>query len=103
MRDTIETLCSIDTRASQIIENGAAQKKALAREFDEKARIATEKIKADSQARMKELASQLDEVNAQEIARLSAQARENLARLDENYKTNHDQFVQEIFSRITGA
>lgn len=103
MRDTIETLCSIDTRASQIIENGAAQKKALAREFDEKARIAAEKIKADSQARMKELASQLDEVNAQEIARLSTQARENLARLDENYKTNHDQFVQEIFSRITGA
>ena len=39
MKDAIETLCSIDTRAAQIMDNAAASKKALAKEFDEQARI----------------------------------------------------------------
>ena len=34
---------------------------------------------------------------------LSLEARRNLAQLDADYTANHDHYVQEIFSRITGA
>ncbi len=103
MKDAIETLCSIDTRAAQIMDNAAASKKALAKEFDEQARIMSEKIRTQARARMEKLAKELDEANAREIDRLKASAKQNLAQLDENYKNNHDQYVREIFSRITGA
>lgn len=103
MKDAIETLCSIDTHASQIMDNAAQKKQVLAREFDEKAQVMSEKIKADAKQRMKELAAQLDTANAREIQRLAREARENLLQLDENYNKNHDQYVQGIFSRITGA
>ena len=103
MNSPIETLSSIDARASQIIDNAAAQKKALAREFDEKAQIISRQIQEDAKARMKELAKTLDDANAQEISRLSLEARRNLAQLDADYTANHDHYVQEIFSRITGA
>lgn len=103
MKDAIETLCSIDTRAAQIMDNAAASKKALAKEFDEQARIMSEKIRTQARARMEKLAKELDEANAREIDRLKASAKQNLAQLDENYKNNHDQYVREIFSRIIGA
>ena len=101
--DVIETLSSIDTRASQIMENALAQKKALAKEFDEKARIMSDQIQSQCQSRMETLTRELDEENARQIKKMSMQAREDLAALDENYKTNHDHYVREIFSRITGA
>lgn len=103
MKDAIETLCSIDTRAAQIMDNAAASEKALAKEFDEQARIMSEKIRTQARARMEKLAKELDEANAREIDRLKASAKKDLAQLDENYKNNHDQYVREIFSRITGA
>ena len=103
MKDAIETLCSIDTRAAQIMDNAAASKKALAKEFDEQARIMSEKIRTQARARMEKLAKQLDEAKARENDRLKASDKKDLAQLDENYKNNHDQYVREIFSRITGA
>lgn len=103
MKDAIETLSSIDARAAQIIDYAAAQKKSLAREFDERARMMTDKIQAEAKARMSELAARLDAANAREIQKLSEEAGVNLRQLDENYTNNHDQYVQEIFSRITGA
>ncbi|MBB5264694.1 Na+/phosphate symporter [Catenibacillus scindens] len=101
--DVIETLSSIDTRASQIMENALARKKALAKEFDEKAQIMSDQIQSQCQSHMEALTRELDEENARQINNLSLQAKEDLAALDENYKTNHDKYVREIFSRIIGA
>lgn len=103
MKDAIETLCSIDTRATQIMDNAAAQKKALAKEFDEQARMMYEKIRTQAQSRMEQLTSELDAANADKIQQLADSAGKNLTQLDENYKNNHNQYVREIVSRITGA
>ena len=65
--DVIETLCSIDDRADQIIENAAAQKKTLAREFDEKAQDMTKKVQAQARERMKALEMELDAENAEKL------------------------------------
>ena len=100
--DVIETLCSIDDRADQIIENAAAQKKKLAREFDEKAQDMTKKVQAQARERMKALEMKLDAGNAEKIRKMSQDASRDLELLDENYKTNHDKYVREIFARITG-
>ena len=100
--DVIETLSSIDSRADQILENAAAQKKVLAREFDQKAQDMTQKLKAQAHERMKTLARELDEKNAAKIRQMSQDAARDLDHLDENYKNNHDKYVREIFARITG-
>ena len=101
--DVIETLSSIDTRANQIMENALARKKAHAKEFDEKAQIMSDQIQSQCQSHMEALTRELDEENARQINNLSLQAKEDPAALDENYKTNHDKYVREIFSRIIGA
>ena len=103
MKNPIETLSSIDARASRIMENASAQKAALAREFDEKAQIISGQIREEAKTHMNELAAALDADNTREITRLSREADENLARLDADYTTNHNRYVEEIFSRITGV
>ncbi len=103
MKDVIETLSSIDASASQIMENAAAQKANLSREFDDKARDMRERTRKETADRLKELTAQLDAQNEEELRRLGEEARKNLAALDENYSNNHDQYVREIFSHITGA
>lgn len=103
MKDVIETLSSIDASASQIMENAAAQKTKLSKEFDDKARDMRERIRRDTANQLAELTARLDSENAQQLQRLSEEAAGNLAALDENYSKNHDNYVREIFAHITGA
>lgn len=103
MKDVIETLSSIDASASQIMENAAAQKTKLSKEFDDKARDMRERIRRDTADQLAELTARLDRENAQQLRRLSEEAAKNLAALDENYSKNHDNYVREIFTHITGA
>lgn len=103
MKDVIATLSSIDASASQIMENAAAQKTKLSKEFDDKARDMRERIRKETADRLKELTAQLDAQNEEELRRLGEEARKNLSALDENYSKNHDQYVRDIFSHITGA
>ena len=51
---------------------------------------------------MKALEMKLDAENAEKIRKMSQDASRDLELLDENYKTNHDKYVREIFARITG-
>lgn len=103
MKDVIETLSSIDASASQIMENAAAQKTKLSKEFDDKAKDMREKIRKDTADQLAALTARLDSENADQLRRLSEEAAKNLTALDENYKQNHDNYVREIFAHITGA
>jgi len=100
MQDIIQALREIDVGASQVMKSTEEEKAALKNDYETRIKETELKIHHETQERLNVLESQLDAQVSNEILKMKEDASRNLESLDNNYKANHDQYVETIFQKI---
>jgi len=100
MQAVIQTLYEIDAGASQAMKSAEDEKAVLKKDYEGRIEEEELNIHNETQERLKVLESQLDAQVSNEIIKMKDDASKNLEALENNYKENHDQYVETIFHKI---
>jgi|GEM_PF-705662 len=100
MQIVIQTLREIDAGANRVMQSSEDQKAELKTEYENRIKAAELKIQNETKGRLDVLESQLANQVSDKILKMKEEASRDLELLDDNYKKNHDQYVEAIFQKI---
>lgn len=103
MEDVLDRLIKIENRASSIMEEGEDKVKQLIEANNEKRRLWDEKIKEDSDVQINKLQKEFNEKLNQKLDVMKMNTEKQIQELREHYEKFHTQYVNELFTEMTGA
>ena len=100
MDTVIATLSEIESAAVRISEDAAQQKKALAKEYEEKTKAFDEEIDAQTDEKLEKLREELQEKADRELKKMHQATQKILEGLDQEYERDHEKISQQLLDKM---
>ncbi|MCI8853855.1 MAG: ATPase [Lachnospiraceae bacterium] len=100
MDTVIARLSEIESAAVRISEDAAQQKKALAKEYEEKTKAFDEEIDAQTDEKLEKLREELQEKADRELKKMHQATQKILEGLDQEYERDHEKISQQLLDKM---
>ena len=100
MDTVIKQISEIEAAASAVMDEANARKKAFAREMEEKTAAFDRELDARTEERIAELRARMEVEMNSKLSKQKDDARLLLARMEQNYKEHHTQYVKQLFQSL---
>lgn len=103
MDKVIETIFTIEERATRLMEVTSNEKKALAEENAKKMAEFEAEVAENTKKQIETLQAQLKEESEKELDELTAKTNQKLSDIDSYYEANHEAIARKLFNSIINS
>jgi len=103
MEKIITLLSEIEEKAEKIIENTSVEKEHLHKQFEEDIKLLDEQITNDTNNKLDELRSKINQSIEDEKNKLIEDCNKQLSVLENDFTKHHKTLVDKVFNSIIGA
>lgn len=100
MNTVIARLSEIESAAVRISEDAALEKKALAKEYEDKTKAFDQEIDAQTDERLENLRKELREKADRELKKMHEATQKILEGLDQEYERDHEKISQQLLDKM---
>lgn len=100
MNTVIARLSEIESAAVRISEDAALEKKALAKEYEDKTKAFDQEIDAQTDERLENLRKELQEKADRELKKMHEATQKILEGLDQEYERDHEKISQQLLDKM---
>lgn len=100
MKQVIETLVEIESKAHNIIENAAAEKKSIALQMSNELKDFEDQVKKENDQKVKEMRIKTESEVEPERTKLYEEGNAFLSQVENKFSQSHDQMVNEVVEQI---
>lgn len=101
MNNIIKQLAQIEDQSVHILDEGAARKKELTAQYEEKTRQFDESQNRETEEKITALKNEMKASTEAQLDRQRTDANAAISRLEQHYKANHSRYVKALFKKIT--
>lgn len=101
MNNIIKQLSQIEDRSVHILDEGAARKKELTAEYEEKTRKFEETLNNETEAKITALKNEMEASMKAQLDNQKQDASTAVSRLEQHYDARHGEYVKALFKKIT--
>lgn len=100
MDTVIEKISEIESAASAIMEDASEQKKAFAKEMEERTAAFDAQLEAETNKRIEELRARMEIEMNDRLEKQQNDSKKVLRALEKRYQEHHVQYVEELFKKM---
>lgn len=100
MDTVIKQISEIEAAASAVMEEANARKKAFAQEMEEKTAAFDREMDAQTEKRIADLRARMEIEMNSKLSKQKTDAKHLLARMEDNYKEHHTNYVKQLFQSL---
>lgn len=100
MDTVIEKISEIESAATAIMENANEEKKAFAKEMEERTAAFDAQLEAETNKRIEELRARMEIEMNDRLEKQRNDSEKVLRALDKRYQEHHAQYVEELFKKM---
>ena len=101
MNNIIKQLSQIEDRSVHILDDGAARKKELTAEYEEKIHKFEETLNNETEAKINALKQEMEVSMKAQLNKQKEDAASAISRLEQHYEASHGDYVKELFKEMT--
>lgn len=103
MEKVINLLSDIEEKANKILLQATEEKAALYEELNQQMALYDQNVERETRKELDLLRAKMDEKISSEVSQMSKNSKVHLAEIEENFKTNHDAYMEQIFQNIINS
>lgn len=101
MDTVIEKISEIESAATAIMEDASEQKKAFAKEMEERTAAFDAQLEAETSKRIEELRARMEIEMKERLEKQRSDSQKVLRAMEKRYQEHHTQYVEELFKKMT--